>query len=169
MSAALVSAADVAVIASDVWASVGADAGLVASPSPAGEQMVVGSVRIRGTFEGRVTLEMPATAADAVATAMLGGVAGVSADPADVADAVGELVNMIGGNIKSLMPAPSTLGLPAVERGPGPVDVPEAELCRADLSWDGTAVRVRVWADPPTPGGASTTSTTTPNEEVRIP
>ena len=168
MSSALVSAADVAAIASDVWASVGSDAGLAGGLSLVAEEMVVGSVRIRGTFEGRVTLEMPAAGAEAVVTAMLGGIAGVPADPADVADAVGELVNIIGGNIKSLVPAPSTLGLPSVERGPAPVGAPEAEVCRADLCWDGTGVRVRVWQDsrsPGEPGGTTTTSTTTPSED----
>ena len=35
-------------------------------------------------------------------------------DDAEVADAVGELVNMVGGNIKSLMPGPSALTLPVV-------------------------------------------------------
>ena len=39
----------------------------------------------------------------------------VSAD--EVADAVGELTNMVGGNIKSLLPEPSLLSLPTVSRG----------------------------------------------------
>ena len=56
--------------------------------------------------------------ATAVTDAMLGLDPGDGPRPAeDVADAVGELVNMIGGNVKSLMPGPSTLSLPLVRAG----------------------------------------------------
>ena len=36
---------------------------------------------------------------------------------ADVTDAVGELVNIIGGSVKSLMPQPTVLSLPSVRTG----------------------------------------------------
>ncbi|HVD28484.1 MAG TPA: chemotaxis protein CheX [Mycobacteriales bacterium] len=35
----------------------------------------------------------------------------------EVADALGELTNMIGGNLKSLLPGPSRLSMPAVTVG----------------------------------------------------
>jgi len=42
--------------------------------------------------------------------------------PSDVADAVGELANVLGGNVKGLVPAPSALSLPIVSahRGEDP-------------------------------------------------
>ena len=41
----------------------------------------------------------------------------VDPDLDDVRDALGELANMLGGNIKALLPAPSQISLPAVAIG----------------------------------------------------
>lgn len=38
-----------------------------------------------------------------------------SASPEDVSDAVGEVVNMVGGNVKCIFGSPTTLSLPEVE------------------------------------------------------
>ena len=66
----------------------------------------------------------------------------------DVADAVGELVNMIGGNVKSLVESPSALSLPHVVTQPGTHQSwPGAkEVCRIDGTWNGEAVTVMVYA-----------------------
>lgn len=150
MTAVAVTAADVQTIANDVWTSFlapGSDpVGEVPAPL-SGTDLVVGSVAIHGAWQGRVTLELAGATAQSIATVMLDG----SAGPEDVVDAVGELVNMIGGNVKSLMPAPSTLGLPVVGRGRSAGGPDELELCGADLAWDGAEVRVRVWQTPATP------------------
>jgi len=66
------------------------------------------------------------------------------AGPADVADAVGELVNMVGGNIKSLMPGPSVLSLPAVAAGRAAHPSGATEIARFDGVWAGEPVRVAV-------------------------
>ncbi len=47
-------------------------------------------------------------------------------DPAsknDLQEAMGELTNLIGGNIKALLPAPSQLSLPAVDLGGKNIDL----------------------------------------------
>ena len=150
MSAVAVTSADVQTIATDVWTSFLATSSSPAAGEPApltGDDLVVGSILIHGAWQGRVTLELAGATAETVATVMFDGAVG----PEDVVDAVGELVNMIGGNVKSLMPAPSTLGLPAVGRDRRAGEPDEVELCRADLSWDGAAVRVRVWQTPVAP------------------
>ena len=123
MTAVAVTSSDVQTIATDVWTSF----------------LATGARPVAGEPE-------PLTG-ETVATVMLDG----AVDPDDVVDAVGELVNMIGGNVKSLMPAPCTLGLPMVGRDRRAGEPDEVELCRADLSWDGAAVRVRVWQTPATP------------------
>ena len=41
----------------------------------------------------------------------------LEADSSEINDAVGEIANMIGGNVKALMPAPSQLSLPTVTTG----------------------------------------------------
>jgi chemotaxis protein CheX len=109
----------------------------------------VSSVTVTGEWNGHVVLELTDESAHRAARAMVG------ADdlaPEDVVDAVGELVNMIGGNLKGLVPAPSQLGLPMVVKGdaepqPGG-DVLFASV--ADLDWVGQPLRVSVWEYAPT-------------------
>lgn len=74
---------------------------------------VVGSVTISGAFEGRVTLRCAAPLA-ARATSILFGVDPAAATPDLSRDVVGELTNVLGGNIKALLPGPSRLSLPTV-------------------------------------------------------
>jgi chemotaxis protein CheX len=75
--------------------------------------VVSGSIGIAGSWEGRVTLVAPRTfAAKCTALMLECPVEGLS--DADVGDAWGELVNMVGGHLKALVPPVSTLGLPAV-------------------------------------------------------
>ena len=98
------------------------------------------SVVIRGGWSGVVLLEMGAATAQEAARVMLDRDEGDDVEPDEVADAVGELVNIIGGNVKSLLPAASSLGLPQV----GVVFVPAVEHCRVDLRWGTRPVLVRV-------------------------
>lgn len=151
MTTAVVTAADVEMITTEVWGSaVAAGSGSAATearPGP-GDALAVGAVRISGAWDGWVTLEVPVAMARRVAAAMLGLAGGEPPAAADVSDAVGELANIIGGNVKSLLPAPCTLGLPVVADDIGAVVDRGSELCRADLSWDDAAVCVRVWQSP---------------------
>jgi chemotaxis protein CheX len=146
MTTAVVTAADVEMITTEVWGSaVAAGSGSVATGARPGrgDALAVGAVRISGAWDGWVTLEVPVATASRVAAAMLG-LAGGEPDAADVSDAVGELANIIGGNVKSLLPAPC----PVVADDIGAVVDRGSELCRADLSWDDAAVCVRVWQSP---------------------
>ena len=141
---------DVHSISSDVWASFlgGAedDRGLMSAAEPLQPDVegVHAWVGVSGAWDGQVMLEMTAVTAQAATEAMLG-IEDVA--PEDVIDAVGELVNMVGGNIKSLMPAPSVLTLPTVVQGrvTRAVTLEVVELCRADLAWGGQPLRVSVW------------------------
>ena len=64
---------------------------------------------------------------------------------ADVVDAIGELANVVGGNVKSVVPGPNVLSLPHVVRGTE--YLPSAvETVRLDLCWEGEPLRVTVWA-----------------------
>jgi chemotaxis protein CheX len=136
---------DVQMVVEEVWGTfLGTEEPLVLG---APGDLVVGwsaAVSIAGEWHGLVSVELPAPMADEVTRRMLGfdGVAEVSDE--DVADAVGELVNMIGGNVKSLMPGPSALSLPVVAAGrvARPSDLVEA--CRLDASWGGAPLVVSV-------------------------
>src|SRR3546814_11558410 len=64
--------------------------------------------------------------------------------PEDVTDAIGELVNMIGGNVKSLMPEPSILSLPMVAAGHIAVPSEATEVPRLDLLWHDEPLILRI-------------------------
>ena len=71
------------------------------------------TVAVRGAWNGYVELTFPQPAARLAAAAMLLFGADELSDR-DVQDAIGELVNIVGGNVKSLLPSPTRLSLPAV-------------------------------------------------------
>lgn len=108
---------DVAQIVQEVWTSMlGLDVEPVEVEVDNNMPAVAGSVGVTGATDCLISMEMQEEAAKAVAAAMFGlDATDVSDD--DVADAVGELTNMVGGNIKSLLPEPSTLSLPVVAHG----------------------------------------------------
>ena len=133
---------DVQAVVEEVWSSfLGADEPLlVGIPG----ELVTGwsaAVTITGAWEGMVSIELPTPVAEEVCRRMLGV---EETHDEDVADAVGELVNMIGGNIKSLMPGPSVLSLPVVAAGRVARSSDTTEVCRLDASWAGSSLRVCV-------------------------
>lgn len=80
----------------------------------AGEDEVATCVEITGAWEGSVTLCCPTGLAARVASIMFG-LGDIEADDPDlVNDALCELANMIGGNLKGLLPGPSILSVPKV-------------------------------------------------------
>ena len=138
---------DIRVVTDDVWTSFLATYGpLEWSTVPLEEaDLVQASVDIHGDWSGTVTLEMAPTTAETAARTMLHL---DEVEDADVTDALGELVNMIGGNIKSLLPSGSALGLPIVSHEPvRPAAAEVTEHYRVELTWAGTPIRIRVWSD----------------------
>jgi chemotaxis protein CheX len=84
------------------------------------------AVSVAGAWNGHVVLRCRIDGAAAVAAAMLELPAG-SARLDDIVDAAGELMNIIAGNVKSLLPQPSLVALPQVVLGD------------ADVVWPGSA------------------------------
>ena len=107
------------------------------------------SVAITGDWTGLVTVTLPPTTAAAVTRAMLQVPETDDVSHADVADAVGEVVNVIGGNVKALLQGSTSLGLPRVELEWAPVHA--QPVCRAGVEWPGHAARIGVWHLPSTP------------------
>jgi hypothetical protein len=60
----------------------------------------------------------------------------------DVADAFGEIANVVGGNVKAALPGPSVLGLPEV--GDAPAVRNPADVCRVDVLWRGQPLTISV-------------------------
>lgn len=148
---------DVRAVAEEVWASyLGADLPLLdVGPGAAtvGDDVVTGSVGVSGTVRATTTVQLPRLAAHRVAAVMLGLPPGTTPDAADVVDAVGELVNMVGGGVKSLLPEPSSLALPVVTAGAVLGDDRTDRAGRAvDLHclWGAHPVRITVHVEPTT-------------------
>ena len=80
-----------------------------------GAPAVTGFVSIDGSWDGAVMVRCPMTLATSLTTAMFQASSQPSFD--DVRDALGELTNMVAGNVKALLPSPCNLSLPAVALG----------------------------------------------------
>ena len=89
--------------------------GLEVQPSPlpyeASTDTVTGSVQITGKWNGAILLSLPASLVNTLTETLFALEPG-KASIEDKKDAVGELINMIGGNIKALLPEPSVLSVP---------------------------------------------------------
>lgn len=72
-----------------------------------------GSVEISGTTQMTVSVDCSEVLARRLGAAMFD-VDEEALSIEDVVDALGEVANIIGGNIKALLPGPSELGLPTV-------------------------------------------------------
>jgi chemotaxis protein CheX len=104
------------------------------------------TVHISGSWNGSVILSGSTTLTRRAAAAMFE-MAEDDLNDADVADAFGELANIIGGNLKCLLPEPSQLSLPTVSLGAAHVvTVPGAGLLEdVELECDGDRLRIAVW------------------------
>lgn len=109
--------AEIRQVAETVWESVlGVNLVPRASVPPAPDRVVSGCVQFTGAWEGAVTIECSAEFARQAAATMFGVEVG-TASVADTQDAIGELTNMTGGNVKALLPEPCRLSLPTVVEG----------------------------------------------------
>jgi chemotaxis protein CheX len=108
--------------------------------------VTVGCVTVTGAWQGSVLLACPAQLARMAASAMFD-LPTEQLDDEQVGDALGELTNMISGNIKSLIPGPSRLSMPTVTVGASStVPAPGgALLSTVSLACEGLPLTVSVW------------------------
>src|SRR4051812_45438079 len=130
----------------DIWGSV---LGIPATPADPGirveEPRLTGFVHIQGDWEGTVTVDCPLPLATEAAAAMFG-MAVDELSKEEIDDALGELTNMTGGGIKSMLEGSCKLSPPTVIEGQGfTVNVPGAALVN-DLTYaaGGSWMSVRV-------------------------
>lgn len=108
-------------------------------------------VSITGAWAGHVRIGCT-RAAGAVVAAKLMLLEPTELSPEDVCDALGEFVNIVGGNIKSALPGPSALSLPVVVLG-GALGVRASRLpgcveaTRVELRWHNEPLIVSVWSE----------------------
>jgi len=99
------------------------------------------SITIEGAWDGRVTLRAAPGLARTLAGAMFAMDVAEVRD-AEVSDALAEVVNMIAGHVKALVPQPSRLSLPTL--GEPDLRPPAEEVARCALSHDGATLLVAV-------------------------
>ena len=142
---------DLELFVSEVWSNHVAQADeLVPAPPHAwtGAPCWSGAVSVTGEWRGMIAVDLTEASADALARGMLALDEGDELEPVELSDVVGEFANIVGGNVKSLMPGPSTLSLPLVAHTvlEPPSDLhPQVTL---DLAWRDASVRVRVLSTP---------------------
>lgn len=83
------------------------------TPPAADAATLVASISFSGAWHGEVMATLSEALGRRIAGAMLHLDPG-SVAAEDVLDAIGEIVNMLGGNVKALMPPPCQLSLPRV-------------------------------------------------------
>jgi CheY-specific phosphatase CheX len=111
----MVSDVDIAEIARAVWESF-FDLPLLCDSARLGsDPTVTGCVQIDGAWQGAVVIQCPLSLASTLTAVMFA--AGGAPPMEDVRDAIGELTNMVAGNIKSLLPERCQISLPAVALG----------------------------------------------------
>ncbi len=114
-------------------------------PPPSGGEVASSLVGITGNWDGAVIVACERALAVRFARAMFG-ISDEEVGESDINDALGELVNMIGGNLKSMLPPPCHLSLPTVVAGREyRVRLPGAKVVRElDFAANGARLRIAI-------------------------
>ena len=108
---------DLESIAENVWGTT-LGIGVSRLPEWAGPEahpgMLVGTVQIRGAWRGTVVVHCPTELASAAAAIIFSLAEDGAPSSLEMRDALAELTNMIGGNMKALLPEPCELSIPQV-------------------------------------------------------
>ncbi|WP_169164540.1 chemotaxis protein CheX [Cellulomonas taurus] len=101
-------------------------------------------VDVHGELAGRAAVICETATAHELARALLRMEPHEEVTPADLVDAFGEVANVVGGNIKALLPSQGSLTLPQVAAAvpQAPADAPAHTLA---LDWRGHPLSVVVW------------------------
>lgn len=147
-------------ITADVWSTfVGEDAVVLPFPSerPNHDADITAHVRIRGSVAAAVVVACDSASAGDLARRMFDLGPDGEAGAEDIADALGELSNIVGGNVKSLAPDAASLTLPEVGAGELPGDSLGVPLCWVDVVWDGGQAGLSIWTGDVNSADASST------------
>ncbi len=101
-------------------------------------------VDMHADVSGRVLLTVDVATAHDLARALLRLDAGEPVEDEDLVDAFGEVANVVGGNLKALLPVQGTLTLPRVGRT-APTDAGATLVERVPLAWRGQPFDIGVW------------------------
>ena len=128
-------------IVQEAWlALVGDEEYLLALPGGHPDDAISSWVEVVGPWTGSVVITTARSTAEDLARCLLKEHAPPVIEAEDIEDALGELANVVGGNVKAVLPGPSALGLPDVGSAPAAV----ADVCRVDVLWRGQSLAISV-------------------------
>lgn len=148
------SVSDVQAVVEEVWTSFLSveEPILPGAPSTDLDDAWTAAITVTGAWEAMILIGLPDALAGVVTTSMLGLDDAERPSTEDLTDALGELVNIVGGGVKSLMAGPSVLSLPLVAQGAVTTSSSLEEVCVVDLSWHAHPVRVSIAVPRPAGG-----------------
>jgi chemotaxis protein CheX len=140
---------DLAEMVEQVWVSYLDPEGvspLIPSGDEKQESEVHSSVSISGSWTGHLVYASSQNAAKKAAAAFLA-MEPDEVGPEDISDVLGELANIVGGNVKAMLPAGCFLSLPTVVMAPQTASYfPSAERISGLYGlWDGEPVSISMW------------------------
>lgn len=138
-------AQDLREVVESVWTLTLGFEGLLplSSQPPPAQSTWCGCIRVGGAWNGLVKLSMSESLTRR-ATAAMFGASPEALTEADLRDALGEITNMVGGNVKALLPGPSRLSLPhVVTDAYFSIIAPGGELLR-EVAFQSHASQIRV-------------------------
>jgi len=145
-----IAAEDLESIAENVW---GTTLGIAVSRLPewAGPDgapgMLVGVVNISGAWRGTVIVHCPRELASAAAAIIFSLADGGAPSTLEMRDALLELTNMIGGNLKALLPEPCELSLPIVREATELPEPTAGKIAELALACDSHPLLVTVYEE----------------------
>lgn len=102
-------------------------------------------VDVDGGAAGRVVLSTERPTAEHLTRALLQMEPGEPVAGGDMVDAFGEVANVVGGNVKALVPDPTVLSLPKVGTRPPDAVAGCRHLHELALGWRGRPLVISVW------------------------
>lgn len=99
-------------------------------------------IEVAGEWDGTLRLWCAAPAAASMTNTLLRLVPGREPDAEDIEDALGEVLNVVAGNVKGALGGASSLGLPVV--APGPAPVLAEDVAHLALFWHGDPVLLSI-------------------------
>ncbi len=144
--AAAFDAAQISAIAEDVFAALidGEPGHLYPAEPVEPAEPLYAWVDMHADVSGRVLLSVDAATAHELARALLRMDDGEPVEDEDLVDAFGEVANVVGGNLKALLPVQGTLTLPQVART-APAADGASVVDRVPLAWRGRPFDISVW------------------------
>lgn len=145
----LPSAAELGEVVSEVWASFLDDTLLLAETAPEAPLPASGRVTswvcVSGGWTGHLYVITTPAGARHIAATMFE-LAPEEVTTEQIADAIGEIANMVGGTVKAMVGADSSLSLPQVVLDAGAVVSPDAEQrVSARGCWHGEPLEFALW------------------------